>query len=114
MGFEEGVMTRCPRCRLSFCRTYYLVHRKMEKMAPLLANPMIPRKTGETRIWDSAFTTSHHPMTPIPRLRDGQGTPAPAAANPFIFKRGTGRPDEPPEAADAPNRPKKMITVYAS
>ena len=37
---------------------------------------------------------------PIPRLLcDGQETPIPAAANPFIFKRGLENPDEPPEAA---------------
>jgi hypothetical protein len=41
----------------------------------------------------------------IPRLRDTDvhGTPSPAAANPFIYKRGTGRTDEPPEEAGAPN-----------
>ncbi|UVS68548.1 hypothetical protein [Nitrososphaera viennensis] len=88
-------------------------------MVPLLANPTIPRKTSRattTTITDSGFTVNHNPVQtpPIPRLRDTQGTPTPAAANPFIFKRGTGRPDEPPEAAGAPNRPKEtLIMIHA-
>ena len=47
---------------------------------------------------------------PTPRLHDTDGTPTSAAANPFIYKRGTGRPDEPPEAAGAPNRPRIEVT----
>ncbi|MGI0021123.1 MAG: hypothetical protein ACREAY_11700 [Nitrososphaera sp.] len=40
------------------------------------------------------------------RLKDTEGTPTPAATTPKIYRGGGGSPDEPPEGAGAPNRPK--------
>ena len=39
-------------------------------------------------------------------LKDTEGTPTPAAITPKVYRGGSGSPDEPPEGAGAPNRPR--------
>jgi hypothetical protein len=91
-------MTLCPHCSLHFCNRCYPKHHKLEQL--------IPRARLYPDVRPGAVPLRAVGFEPIPRLRDTEGTPTPAAANPFIYKRGTGRPDEPPEAAGAPNRPR--------
>gem|GEM_PF-5481388 len=39
-------------------------------------------------------------------LKDTESTPTPAAITPKVYRVGGGSPDEPPEGAGAPNRPR--------
>jgi hypothetical protein len=114
----------CPQCLNTFCSTCYWPHHKAEHLVPpgdaksnegekavgpslsFVTDPSIKQKTIDKML--EARDAAARLRETIPRLDDTEGTQTPASANPFIFKRGTGRPDEPPEAAGAPNRGKKV------
>jgi hypothetical protein len=106
---DAGLMVSCPNCNERFCKNCYSEHHLLERT--------IPREANEDERWALAHNMAdrlQRPIEQIPRLQGGYGTLAPAAANPFIYKRGTGRPDEPPEGAGAPNIAKinRYILAY--
>lgn len=130
-GTQERTAIACPLCGRLYCAVCYPAHRKIEKNRPF--PPLLADKEAITLPRKEAFkdTEDNYQTAPISKaqrmqiarqrqeaykkrlagemaneLKDTEGTPTPAATTPKIYRGGGGSPDEPPEAAGAPNRPR--------
>ena len=117
-GTINATVQACPECGQHYCATCGPLHSTIEngERFVLARQAMQRRAPSFYNVW--RLDDQDKDMRPIQRareryrerlssvLKDTEGTPTPAAATPKVYRGGGGSPDEPPEGAGAPNRPR--------
>jgi hypothetical protein len=102
-GKDVDAIIACPADGQKYCAECYPQHATIHNgcYTPML----VPLSPNAQRINIARQAQAKYKELP-PRLKDTEGTPAPAATTPKVYRGGGGSPDEPPEGAGAPNRPR--------
>lgn len=115
-GAKDDTVEPCPDCGLYYCEKCVSVHIGIERSEPFVFARRIAQETQPSfyAVWRLDDRDTEGMKTVLRareayrrrishRLKDTEGASTPAATTPKVYRGGGGSPDEPPEAAGAPN-----------